>query len=298
MPVNFCDHCGTTLREEAQFCSKCGVPVLRTVVPAGVLKTPQITANLKPSTAPSIEHTTKTTQENSAALSLKGPTVRVWPRLQVKWSKKMIFGLIATPLILILVGFVGFYTYDAVMRHTSLDYAIDQGDVAAVTEMLDRGVQPVASDTSTNYTPLMRAVLRSNRDSALEEYQGTAMLKAILVHKADVNAEGLVPGRGPSTALAVAAVFGNVEEVQLLLAHGAMVNGVGGDNGEALCAAVGSGKPELVRLMLDHGANVNLPNSAHSSALDLAKLYSHDAEQVPGTDLPGIISMLEAAGAR
>ncbi|KAF1948343.1 hypothetical protein CC80DRAFT_431758, partial [Byssothecium circinans] len=98
-------------------------------------------------------------------------------------------------------------------------------------------------------------------------YDGTtAIMQALIDADADVNKRGGEYG----TPLQAAADCGKVENVQLLLDHGALVNtepiGMYGYPLQAVCE---TGDVATVRLLLEKGANVNAyaENSVYGYAI-------------------------------
>ena len=73
--------------------------------------------------------------------------------------------------------------------------------------------------------------------------------------------------------LLLAALEGNVEVVQTLLAHGANVNATDSDGGTALFNAAQEGNVEVVQTLLAHGANVSATVSDGRTALVIAAQF-------------------------
>ena len=96
-----------------------------------------------------------------------------------------------------------------------------------------------------------------------------AAMKQALAGGADPNTKDPQSG---STLLAIAALMGHTEVVDLLLEHGADVNAKSRDGGTALHAAAFLGRAEIVKLLLDKGADTTLRNNIGSIAIDGAKL--------------------------
>ena len=70
------------------------------------------------------------------------------------------------------------------------------------------------------------------------------------------------------TPLAVAAIHGQVEAVNLLLREGADVNAKHPDGNTALHAAAFFGRPEVVKVLLEHGADVAARNEEGRTPLE------------------------------
>lgn len=90
-----------------------------------------------------------------------------------------------------------------------LQEAVQNGDVAAVTRLLDEGTDPGAPD-SAGEPPLLVAALAGHRD----------MVAVLLKHGADIE----IRNKGGLTALHAAAYGGNLDVVTLLVEKGAAVN--------------------------------------------------------------------------
>jgi ankyrin repeat protein len=98
-------------------------------------------------------------------------------------------------------------------------------------------------------------------------------LKLLIEHGADVNAKR--PQEG-STVLMIACKQGNVRLVDLLLKKGADVNSANVNGWTALMAAAADGHTEIVRLLLAHGADVNAKHAYGWTALKLASQKNHE----------------------
>ncbi|MBI1178935.1 MAG: hypothetical protein GC201_00150 [Alphaproteobacteria bacterium] len=73
------------------------------------------------------------------------------------------------------------------------------------------------------------------------------------------------------TPLHVAAGWGEVDAVRLLLDAGAMVDSRGERNDTPLYSAVSSGNLDVVRLLVDRGASTKVTNDDGDSPLDSAR---------------------------
>ncbi|KAJ6476661.1 ankyrin repeat-containing domain protein [Mycena vitilis] len=107
---------------------------------------------------------------------------------------------------------------------------------------------------------------------AVAAYYGhLQMVQLMINHGAEVNAEG---GRY-GTALQAASCVGQVDAVGLLIASGANINLPGGEYGAALHAASYEGHRNIVELLIRHGANVNLEGGELGTALQGASCSGH-----------------------
>jgi ankyrin repeat protein len=101
------------------------------------------------------------------------------------------------------------------------------------------------------------------------------MVKSLLDHGADVNAEGGFQ----SYALLVASKQGHEEVVQLLIERGADVNAVNPRRHNALMEAASSGHTQIVKLLLERGVDVNARGALDRNALALAAASSQGHTQ-------------------
>jgi uncharacterized protein len=102
-------------------------------------------------------------------------------------------------------------------------------------------------------------VLRRYKDDQLPAFCG--------IDLTDVNQVGLF-GERP---LGVAAVGGNLAEIQALVEGGAEINAPGELGNTALHEAVSQGHVAAVKLLLGYGADTGLRNEFGDTPLDLAK---------------------------
>jgi len=137
---------------------------------------------------------------------------------------------------------------------TTLECAVDGGDVEVVRLLLDHGADVKAQSGATL--------------SMAASYNRLDVVKLLLDHGADVNAREVYI-RSP---LQEAASCGGLEVVRLLLDHGADVNANKINDGSALHKAASGGHLEVVKLLLDLGANVNAEGGNVRSALQQAAL--------------------------
>lgn len=71
--------------------------------------------------------------------------------------------------------------------------------------------------------------------------------------------------------LHIAAVRGKLDEVELLLTHGALINLSGEGGYSPLHSAVESGKPEVVKLLISRGADLHARDENGQTPADLAR---------------------------
>ena len=76
-------------------------------------------------------------------------------------------------------------------------------------------------------------------------------------------------------AIHAAASSGDLESIQLLLAHGADANSTQHGGYTALHAAAANGSRELVELLLEHGVDASLRNHQDQMAADMAEARGH-----------------------
>ena len=110
-----------------------------------------------------------------------------------------------------------------------------------------------------------------------------AKVSALLASSADVNAK---ERRGGATPLMLAAAFGSLDTMRMLIDKGADVNARSAGDATALMWAVND--IDKVRLLIDKGADVNAVSSLGRSALFLAAMSERSAE---------IVRLLVARGA-
>ncbi|KAJ7854940.1 ankyrin repeat-containing domain protein [Mycena olivaceomarginata] len=160
-----------------------------------------------------------------------------------------------------------------------LQESVARGDADEVRVLVQDGI-----DLEKDYTALQEAVIRGNQE----------LVSILLVHdnwggrnstnsQGHGNPESLVDHKhrtshgAPnqySTALYQASQIGNTSIVELLIQHGADVNGEGGHYGGALHIASKQGQEFLVRMLLKHGANTNVGGD-YGSALQVAARQGH-----------------------
>lgn len=83
----------------------------------------------------------------------------------------------------------------------------------------------------------------------------------------DVNQSGL----GEDKLLHLACSYGDCQDVDILLRHGADVNAQGDIGLTALHYAASKGRMDVVRLLIKYGANLEIRNEFGETALDWAR---------------------------
>ncbi|CAG8909907.1 unnamed protein product [Penicillium egyptiacum] len=124
----------------------------------------------------------------------------------------------------------------------------------------------------------------NNRDNNIPDDTGTYavvwaswnghenVVQILLDHGADINALGGDYGN----ALQAACYRGHDKIVLLLLEHGADVDAQGGYYGSALQAACYRGQDKIVQLLLEHGADVNAQDGEYGNVLQDACFRGHN----------------------
>lgn len=97
------------------------------------------------------------------------------------------------------------------------------------------------------------------------------VVQLLLAHHADVN----IPDLGGNTPLLHAAMRGRTATVRLLIARGADVNIASRPGWTPLMAAAWEGHEDTVKLLLKHGANSQATNAQGQSARSLAESAGH-----------------------
>ncbi len=134
----------------------------------------------------------------------------------------------------------------AVARSNSEDSALldaaQQGDIAAITSLLNSGAHVNAS-IGGDGSPLIAAARAGQSQAA----------RLLLDRGADPN----MPVRGDGSPLIAAAASGYADIVSLLLDRGAWVDQIVPDDEDALIQASGGGHLGVVKLLVTRGANPN-----------------------------------------
>lgn len=144
----------------------------------------------------------------------------------------------------------------------SLFTFIDRGNLEVVRLLLAAGVDPntVLENelfTANGWTPLMLAASKP---------KNAEMIKLLIQAKADVNFVSTTDKYDKSlegwNALFVAVIYGNVDNIKVLVENGADPNYVAEDRKCAIYMAARSNKAESVKALLEVGANPNINNEA------------------------------------
>jgi ankyrin repeat protein len=186
----------------------------------------------------------------------------------------------------------------------SLCDAAKRGDLAAVTALLDGGLQ-VDTRNAEGRTALMMAATNRHLD----------VVTFLLERGADFNAlSGHREKRG-SHVLTWAVGGGDLEIVKLLLDRGAKLNVRGTTGRSPLGQAVIGRFPAMVQLLLDRGADINFPGmeytpgekgeeprlsvpllvAAHEGATEIAELLLKKGAAVDSEDSHGDSALMFAA---
>ncbi|XP_045893627.1 ankyrin repeat, SAM and basic leucine zipper domain-containing protein 1 [Micropterus dolomieu] len=186
---------------------------------------------------------------------------------------------------------------DAEDNVSLLKRAISKGDIEAVKQLLDNGID-VETRLGFEWTPLMCAVNVANYDLAkllldrgasanfskdhwtllmatctasASEDKIARCVELLLSRNADPN----MVDRSHMTCLMQAARNGYSKIINLLVSHGAEIN-VQDDNGyTALSIAVQYGREEAVLKLLQLGANQSIKTKAGKSPAELAVIFKH-----------------------
>jgi len=151
----------------------------------------------------------------------------------------------------------------------ALVYAILTGKIDAARMFIERldALDSSMSDVGSMSTSARHGIL----GFALVAASGSGraeILELLLSRNIDIDArEHSAPYNTP---LQAACMQGSVDNVEVLLQHGASVNVVGGDFGSALQTACLKGSPHIVRMLLTAGADVNVRGGGYETALQAA----------------------------
>ena len=128
---------------------------------------------------------------------------------------------------------------------TFLHYAARRGNISAVRNQLDKGVDVNTKDNRGD-TALMKASARGYLE----------ITKLLIERGADINAKN---NRG-DTALMKASARGYLEITKLLIERGADINAKDNNDQTACTIAAWRGCIETVKLLIDKGADINIPS--------------------------------------
>jgi hypothetical protein len=140
-------------------------------------------------------------------------------------------------------------------------------DTAKVMALLGQGANVNAKGKISGWTPLMLAARKGD----------TELLNLLLSHGADVDAKSLVQNR---TALMEAVRNRKIQAAKILLAAYPDVDAVDWEGYTVLMFAAVSGQRDSVNVLLAHGADVNVKNKVGSSALMMASGYPKVSQQL------------------
>ena len=172
---------------------------------------------------------------------------------------------------------------------TALEAAVNNKDTVITKLLLEAGANfndqgglygnPLAAAAWSGNTSVAKLLLEAGADvnaqgglyspAIIVVATGTgnaSTMKLLLEAGADPNAQGGIYG----TALAAAAINGEISTVELLLQAGADVNAQGGCYGTALHAAVKGEHTEVVATLIEAGADVNADVSPYGTAIQAA----------------------------
>jgi len=161
---------------------------------------------------------------------------------------------------------IGKAGYSAELDEQIVKAAMER-DTAKVMALLGRGANVNAKGKYSGWTPLMLAARKGD----------TELLNLLLSHGADVNAKSPVQNR---TALMEAVRNRKIEAAKALLAAYPDVDAVDWEGYTVLMFAAVSGQRDSVNVLLAHGADVNVKNKVGSSALMMASGYPKVSEQL------------------
>ncbi|KAJ7041452.1 ankyrin repeat-containing domain protein [Mycena alexandri] len=102
-------------------------------------------------------------------------------------------------------------------------------------------------------------------------YGHIGMMQLLVEHGADIK----VQGGAYHTALQAAASSGQLHIAEWLLEQGADINAQGGQDGSAMQAASYWGYENIVQLLIQHGADAKVQKGYHGGALQLASASGH-----------------------
>jgi ankyrin repeat protein len=137
----------------------------------------------------------------------------------------------------------------------SLWEAIEYDNVTIVLHYIEEGfyMKPKIKD---GLAPIVQAVFNNSNEVA----------KLLLENGVDVNFSF-----DSRPIITMAAMFGQLETVQLLLEYGANVNDIDGSGVSSLMFAARDGNVEMVKFLLEKGANKSLREIKYQTAADMVK---------------------------
>jgi hypothetical protein len=135
-----------------------------------------------------------------------------------------------------------------------------QGAHAAIADgILEAGADPKAYD-GEGLTPLMRAAIGGN----------LLVVENLLRHNCAVNAKSLPHG---TSALYIAAAYGQLEVIKLLLRHGAETDAVDHNNLSPLMAALAREHWDAAKLLIESGADVSRIDRYGATVMNYAEQH-------------------------
>ena len=175
------------------------------------------------------------------------------------------------------------------MLGAQLEFAVGDGDVGLVDELLENGANP--NHAVDKYGSLIIYACAEVED----DHVVYSLTKSLLEHGADVNA---VDCHG-ATALFDATYLDKVEIAELLIKHGADVHHVDSDGDHALNHACRFHAIEGAKLLLRHGADVNSLDSEGQSPLlcTLQSLVFYEEPNKYGQSASQLANFLISEGA-
>ncbi len=150
--------------------------------------------------------------------------------------------------------------------NTPLHWAIHDGDIYAVTAILERGDNVNAKLIFCNYTPLHIA----------SQNGLTKIAKILIKNNANINAKSSTD----ATPLDLASQNGHANVATILLTCKANVDATKTNRWTPLHIASQNGHTKIVNILLNYKANVNARSMNNYTSLHIASQSGHDAEIV------------------